>query len=192
MTYSESKDGEMLENTDETFLYNTVKNYTKILYNFIRRFGFSQEDTEDILQDIFIKIWKYNDKFNKEKSSFKTWIFTIAKNTVYDALRKKRNKKIITSLDEKNDADTVPELEDISLDTLRLLEREENKKILLQAIESLNENEKTILLLHTEESMTFNEIATIFDSPLNTIKSNYRRSLHKLETILKDLHQLQK
>lgn len=174
---------------DGLSLKSIISEYTKILYNFIRRFGFSNEEAEDILQDIFIKVWKHKENFDEEKSSFKTWIFTLAKNTVYDALRKKINVKIINSLDDDTLGDIHNEIEDASADIIRLLERVEFHKEIVEAINSLNENEKTILLLHVEESLTFNELATIFDSPLNTIKSNYRRSLAKLKKYLEEMHQ---
>lgn len=185
-------DAKLLENpnsNDELFLKYVINSYTKILYNFIRRFGFNNEESEDLLQNIFIKIWKHIDNFDEEKSSLKTWIFTIAKNTIYDALRKKRGAKIITSLDEQDNNGHVSELEDIHSDVLELLKRAHNKEIILNAIDSLNEDEKTIILLHFEESLTFKEIGGIFKSSINTIKSKYRRSLLKLKTVLEGVHQ---
>lgn len=180
---------ERYENNDELFLNYVMNIYTKILYNFIRRFGFNNEESEDILQNIFIKIWKHADNFDEEKSSLKTWIFTIAKNTIYDALRKKRITKNTTSLDEQDNNGNIIELEDTHSDILNLLKNTHDKKIILSAIDSLNEDEKTILFLHLEESQTFKEIGDIFELSTNTIKSKYRRSLIKLKAILEDLHQ---
>lgn len=176
------------ENNDELFLKSTIGTYTNVFYNFIRRFGFNNEDTEDILQNIFIKVWKYKDNFDEEKSSLKTWLFTIARNTIYDALRKKKNTKTIISIDKQEHTLDNRDIEDISQDIINILERTHTKNLLLQAIDSLNTEEKTILLLHTEEGMTFNEISLIFDIPTNTIKSKYRRSLMKLKTYLESMH----
>lgn len=177
------------EGDGELLLKNVINTYTKILYNFIRRFGFTNEEAEDILQDIFIKVWKYRDSFDEEKSARKTWIFTITKNTIYDALRKKKNTKIISSIDEHDDSGNTQEIEDVSSDILTILEHAHNKNILIQSINTLPEDEKTILLLHFEEGMTFSEIAAIFEKPLNTIKSKYRRSLLKIKVLLETVHQ---
>jgi len=177
------------ENNGQLFLKSTIDTYTKILYNFVRRFGFSDGDTEDILQTIFIKIWKNQDSFDEEKASLKTWVFTIAKNTIYDALRKKKNTKVVFSLDQQDESISIENITDISHDIFQLLERGDIKNKVLDAINSLNEVEKTILLLHVEESLTFSELAVIFNSPLNTIKSNYRRSLLKLKLVLQEMHQ---
>lgn len=180
---------ENYEKGEESFLKYVIDTYSKNLYNFIRRFGFNNEEAEDILQNVFIKVWKYIDNFDEEKASFKTWIFTITKNSIYDALRKKKNSKITFSLDNKNDEGNTEETEDISADILKILERDTNKNILLKSIDTLSEEEKTIFILHFEEGLTFNEIGDIFNVSLNTIKSKYRRSLIKLKGALEELHQ---
>lgn len=177
------------EETDELLLKSIIGEYTKILYNFVSRFGFSNEETEDILQNIFIKTWKNSDDFNETKSSRKTWIFMIAKNVIYDTLRKKKKTKIVNSLDDTESNYDEEDLADISSDIEILLERARTKEILLEAINTLNENEKTIVLLHNEESLTFNELSLIFNSPQNTVKSTYRRSLLKLRKFLGNVHQ---
>ncbi len=180
---------ESYRNEDGSFLKNVIDSYTNILYNFIRRFGFNNEEAEDILQDVFIKVWKHVDNFDEEKSSFKTWIFTITKNSIYDALRKKKNNKIIFSLDNKDFEGNTEDVEDLQSDIFKILDTEKNKNILLKSIDELNEEEKTVILLHFEEGMTFKEISELFNVSLNTVKSKYRRSLIKLKGVLGDLHQ---
>ena len=60
-----------------------IERYTTPLYNFIARIG-GRNDTSDIVQETFIKIWKNLNRFDEDKASFKTWIFTIARNTATD------------------------------------------------------------------------------------------------------------
>lgn len=169
-------------------LSEIIRTYSSTLYSFVRRFGFNDEETKDILQDTFIKIWKYSSTFEENKSSLKTWIFTITRNTLYDALRKIRrdNDTIIY-----NDNDDTPfeDIEDTTQNIITILENTETRKLLLQAIETLTNDEKTIIFLHVEESMTFNELHIITGKPLNSIKSTYRRSLHKIKNYLEKMHQ---
>ncbi len=174
---------------DEEFLKNTIKGYTKVLYNFIRRFGFNNEEAEDILQDVFIKVWKYEGTFDGTKSSIKTWLYRIARNTIYDALRKKKVAINIISIDEQNSNGNKSDVEDISQDIITVLENLQTKSDIIDAINTLSVEEKSILLLHVEESMTFNEIGVIFDLQMNTVKSKYRRSLLKLHSVLENMHQ---
>jgi len=67
-----------------------INRYTFPLYNFTAHIV-NQNDASDVVQEIFIKTWKSIHKFDEKKASFKTWIFTIARNTAIDFLRKKRN-----------------------------------------------------------------------------------------------------
>ncbi len=166
-----------------------IDRYTTVLYGFVRRFGFNNEETEDILQNVFIKVWRYMSKFDGNKSSFKTWIFTITRNTIYDELRKKKDKNIILSLNQKHDDGNEIEIEDTDKDIVKLLERKENKKVLLEALEKLTFEEKNIILLHFEEGMTFIEIGEMFKMNLNTTKSKHRRAMIKLREIL-EKHQI--
>ncbi len=176
------------ENT-AVFLKTTITTYTPLLYNFVRRFGFSNEEAEDILQDVFIKVWKHENTFDYTQSSLKTWLFSITRNTIYDTLRKKKNTTIVMSIDEQDDNGNNADIEDISQDIVAILERFDTKQTVLEAIDTLTVEEKSILLLHIEESMTFAEIGIIFNIPTNTIKSKYRRTLLKLRNILEHMHQ---
>src|SRR3989338_692000 len=67
-----------------------VKRYAGPLYNFTARLA-NKNDASDIVQEIFIKVWKNIGRFDERKASFKTWIFTIARNTITDFLRKKKS-----------------------------------------------------------------------------------------------------
>ena len=67
-----------------------IDRYTIPLYNFTARIT-NRIDTSDIVQEIFIKVWKNIHRFNPLQASFKTWIFTIAKNTAMDFLRIKKS-----------------------------------------------------------------------------------------------------
>ena len=75
---------------DEQAFKILINRYTPLLYNFVARLA-GRESAPDIVQEIFIKVWKNIRKFDIEKASFKTWVFTIAKNTATDFLRKKKD-----------------------------------------------------------------------------------------------------
>jgi RNA polymerase sigma-70 factor (ECF subfamily) len=75
---------------DEKSLDVLVKRYLKIIYGYSYRNVGNSADAEDITQETFLKVWKNIKKFDQSKS-FKSWIFTIAKNTSIDYLRKKKS-----------------------------------------------------------------------------------------------------
>ena len=175
-------------NGDDSILKDVIDRYTNVLYNFIRRFGFDHDNATDLLQNVFIKVWKGLEKFDEDKSSFKTWIFIIARNTIYDGLRKTKNLKNISRLDSMDDFEKEMNIEDVAADILNILERGKNRDFLLEALNKLSFEEKTIILLHFEEDLTFNEIGQALKVLPNTAKSKYRRALLKMRESLKDLH----
>ena len=87
---------------DNDALRLLIERYLKSIYGFVFRYVNNPENAEDIVQDVFIKTWKNLKKFNRKKN-FKTWLFTIAKNTALDALKKK--KPIVFSALEEDEND---------------------------------------------------------------------------------------
>jgi RNA polymerase sigma-70 factor (ECF subfamily) len=175
----------------EEFKY-LVNKYTSSLYNFVVRLT-DKENAPDIVQDVFIKIWKNIYAFDISKSSFKTWLFTAAKNTVIDFWRKSRNslgeKKFLSFSDlEKNDEENSfsENIPDENLLPDKIIEKIEDSKLLNNFIDKLPEKYKTVLILHYQEEMTFDEIGKVLDKPLNTVKSYHQRAILELRKYLKN------
>lgn len=168
----------------EVFL-ELINRYTSPLYNFVARL-IGRNDTPDIVQEIFIKVWKNINRFDSEKANFKTWIFSIAKNTTIDFLRKKRN--ILFSdipKDTEGELDSFEErIPDNALLPEEALLKLENEQFLNETLEKLPENYREILILRYQEEMTFDEIGKILNKPLNTVKSQHRRAMIKLRKII--------
>src|SRR3989338_146778 len=74
---------------DEKSLKILYGRYLKPIYSFVYRYVGGGQDVEDVTQDAFVKVWRNLKKFDQNKS-FKTWIFSIAKNTAIDFLKKKK------------------------------------------------------------------------------------------------------
>lgn len=74
---------------DEKALEILIKRYLKLIYSFAFRFVSNSQEAEDIAQEVFIKMWRNLKKFDKNKK-FKSWIFSIAKNTCLDTMKKKK------------------------------------------------------------------------------------------------------
>lgn len=167
-----------ISSSDETALKELIEKHTPQIYNFVRRFVNANE-ADDITQEVFIKIWKNLKNFNKDKSSFKTWIFTIARNTIIDFLRKR---KIILFSDLDTREENFSEnIEDKAIMLDEELQKIQDVNFLNKLLEKLPEQYKTVLILHYQEDMTFNEISQVLDKPLNTVKSHHFRALQTLK-----------
>lgn len=159
-------------------LIELIEKYTPQIYNFARRFVGINE-AEDVTQEIFVKIWKNLKKFNKHKSSFKTWAFTITRNTVIDFMRKRKD-VLFSSLnnEEGNFEDTI---EDEVILPDEVLQKLQDEKLLNSLLEKLPEQYQTVLILYYQEEMTFDEIGKVLGKPMNTVKSHHRRALLQLK-----------
>lgn len=159
---------------EENSLKVLIDRYTPHIYNFSVRFA-PLDNTNDIVQEVFIKVWKNIKSFNIKKASFKTWIFTIARNTITDYLRK-RKMVVFSSLDkeEENFADNIED--DVILPDEALIKLED-KEFLNNLLDKIPVHYKEVLILYYQEEMTFNEIGNLLKKPLNTVKSYHRRAL---------------
>ncbi len=170
---------EALAGNEEAF-NEIVRRYLKIVYNFLLPFTKDSANAEDIAQDTFIKAWKNLGRYKKEKGKFKAWLLTIARNTAFDFLKKKKavpisffedaegNNPFETINDEKPLPDEILEKKDIA----------ERMEIILK---ELPERFQPVLLLYYKEGFNLAEIAEILGRPLNTVKSWHRRGLMALK-----------
>jgi len=170
-----------LANDEESFAY-LVERYLPSIYRFLARLLGDTQLAEDASQETFLKAWKHLHSFDQNRS-FKTWLFSIARNTAIDQLRKQR-----TPTFSDIEANVSGDPEEYAIDPTplpsALLERKELATLLEQGLATLPPTTRTIILLHETEEMTFQEIAEILQEPMNTVKSRYRRALHQLRTFL--------
>lgn len=159
----------------EAVFEQIVERYLKRLYNFVFQLTRDGAAAEDIVQDVFVKVWKNISSFNAEKK-FSTWIFAIAKNVAYDFFKKK--KAIPFSVFENEDGNILEYIEDETiLHSRELLQKIDNAKEAQDLLASLPIQTRTILLLHHVQGFSLAEIAEILGHRTNTIKSQYRRTI---------------
>lgn len=123
-------------------------------------------DADDITQDVFLKAWKKSETYNGE-SSLGTWLYTIARNTVMDAHRKRRVRSLLSFFKQQDDGETVEPV-DPSPDRT---DADELKDILRRTITSLDEPYRSILILREVEELTYADISAITGTPEGTLKS---------------------
>jgi len=174
-------------NEEEIKIESIVKQYLKPVYNLSFRLVQSREMAEDITQEVFVKVWKNLDKYDP-KQNFKTWLFAIARNTSIDWLRKKRSIAFSELEDRESLNDSgynfSDQLVDPELLPEELFARSEIKEQLTEALNRISFEERTIILLHLQNDLSFAEISQIVNRPQNTVKSQYRRALIRLRRFL--------
>lgn len=168
---------------DEKSLEVLFGRYLKSIYSFAYRYVGGGQDAEDITQEVFVKAWRNLKKFDQNKS-FKTWIFSIAKNTAIDFLKKKKTIPF-SEFDTEDGSNLVTDaLADPSPLPQELLERTGMAQLLNSAMEKLSPKYRMVLFLRYNDHFNFREIAESLGEPLNTITSRHRRALVMLKKLI--------
>src|SRR3990167_11489532 len=170
---------------DEKSLEVLILTYLKPIYSFVYRYVGNGQDAEDITQEVFVRVWRNLKKFDQNKS-FKTWIFSIAKNASLDYLKKKKAIPFSEFDTEEGGNRLTDTLADPSPLPLELLEKAGMAKILNVAMEKLSPQYRMVLFLRYNDHFNFREIAESLGEPLNTVKSQHRRALIKLKKLITD------
>jgi RNA polymerase sigma-70 factor (ECF subfamily) len=167
---------------DEAAYSAIVKTYLKPVYNFVYRLVNDRDTAEDLAQETFVKAWKNIHHFDMGKN-FRTWLFTIAKNTTFDYLKKKKEIPFSTFADEEGES-WLENIADENILPDEILERSDLAEELEKILEKIPVHYRAILLLHYKEDLSLHEIAEILGEPYNTIKSRHQRGLGKLKVLL--------
>lgn len=164
---------------DRGVLNKLIKKYLKPVYDFTFQLVQDRSIAEDIVQETFVKAWKNLRRFDKSKN-FKTWLFTIAKNTAFDYLKKKKAIPFSKFINEIGN-NKLENIKDEELELEKILEQEEIAEKLEAKLEQIPEQYKIILLLHYKDNFSLQEIAEILGAPYNTVKSRHTRALQALK-----------
>lgn len=167
-----------------------VRAYSPKLYGLVYNMTSHKEDTHDLLQDIFAKAYRSLKRF-QGKSSFYTWIYSIAVNMTLNFL-KKRKRRNAMSLD---DVDNGIQNDDVFIDSnYRSNPRHGNdvkelQKILNEAMQKLSEDHRTVVTLFDIQGMSHGEISEILKVSEGTVRSRLFYAHQHLQSFLGDLRQ---
>ncbi len=167
---------------DETALGFLVDRYIKDVYRFAYQLTNDANVAEDVTQESFVKAWKHIRNYHQD-SNFKTWIFTITRNTAIDWLRKKKEVQLSSFENTEGYNVLLETVADAELLPDALLERAENTAYVTSLLIQLDSKYSEVLTLRYSSNMTFEEIGKILKRPLHTIKSQHRRALVMLKRI---------
>ena len=153
-----------------------MRKYYARIFNFAYRLIGNRQLAEDLTQDVFMKVYKSATRY-RPRSKFQTWLYTIAKNTFLNEMR--RNRRQMVSLDEPLDAETgerKKEVPDPDVDPAAAFIQKELQKQVRAAIDDLPENQKIAVILRRYEGFTYAEIAATLEVTDKAVKSLLSRA----------------
>jgi len=162
--------------------------YQHLVYNICYRMTGNREDAEDATQDVFLKIHRSINRFRGD-AKLSSWIYRIAVNT---CLNRERRKKLASWVSLDFIIQEESESQPLSEETPdRQLENSENERIVQKAFQSLPARQKTALVLHRYENLSYEDIAGVMEISLSAVESLLHRAKEnlsqKLISLKKDL-----
>ena len=150
--------------------------YAQIIFNLCVRILKDEAEAQDVLQEIFVQIWRDASRFDASRASVKTWLFTIARSRSLDRYRSR--KAVRNRLEDQNTGEIqqIPGKED--LQGMSMMQQYVRK-----ALAQLTEEQRIVLELSYYEGLTQDEIAARLNEPLGTVKSRIRSALMKLRAL---------
>jgi RNA polymerase sigma-70 factor, ECF subfamily len=162
---------------DETALAALYDRYRLILFGLLVRILNSREEAEDVLQEVFLQVWRRAADFDEQRGRPFTWLVTLTRSRAIDRLRVLAARQ---RLADSAAQETTDEASDAVADTLHAEQRE----IVARALASLPEEQRRTLKLAYFEGLTQSEIATQLGTPLGTVKTRMRAGMMKLRELL--------
>jgi RNA polymerase sigma-70 factor (ECF subfamily) len=164
---------------DEQALATLYDRYRTILFGLLVRILNSREEAEDVLQEVFLQVWRRASDFDDLRGRPFTWLVTLARSRGIDRLRSlsARERVAVASA-----ADPMDSVSDADTDVIRF----EQRGIVAGALTQLPEEQKVALVLAYFEGLTQSEIAVRLGAPLGTVKTRMRTGMTKLRELLAD------
>lgn len=136
-----------------------------------------REESEDVLQDVYLTIWRRADRFDGARAGVMTWISTIARNRAIDRLRARGPMAYAEQVDDL-------EISDGATPADALLEAADDRGRLQHCLGELDERTAKVIRTAFFEGVTYEALAARMDTPLGTVKSWIRRGLARLKGCL--------
>jgi RNA polymerase sigma-70 factor (ECF subfamily) len=161
---------------DQTALEALMRKYYPRILNFIYRFLGNRQVAEDLTQEVFLKVYISAFKYTP-RSQFQTWLYTIAKNTALNELRRKRGLFVSTDQTFNSDGNELTkEIADYETAPDKDLMHKEKAAMIRQAIDDLPEKQRMAVILRRFEDFSYAEIAATLKVSDKAVKSLLSRA----------------
>jgi|KBSMisStaDraftv2_1062788.scaffolds.fasta_scaffold16670_3 RNA polymerase sigma-70 factor (ECF subfamily) len=182
----------MYDLDDEKYLVNAIRQgnkeafvqlirkYERLVLHIVTPLVGVNEDREDICQDVFLKVYENLDGF-QFRSKMGTWIGNIAYNMSINFLKRRKKFQLSDFMVSETGESTFERLEDQDSDYQEIFVRREEASQLRALIDGLPEIQRSIVLLFYQDDQSLDEIGSMLEMPVNTVKSHLFRARNSLK-----------
>lgn len=147
---------------------NMYSRFQKPILKYVRTRVKDPQVAEEITQEVFIKAYRFQDSYDEKHAAISTWLWTIARNTVVDNLRKKD-----VSFEEPLCEDEIPSL---LFDAESLLEKRDRRRMLMMMTRQLSKVQRRVLWMRVVQQRSYDEIAKHLGVSLGAVKTMVHRA----------------
>lgn len=162
---------------DEMALAELYDRYRVILFSLLVRILNSREEAEDVLQEVFLQVWRRAADFDEQRGRPFTWLVTLARSRGIDRLRNLAARERVAIAGAREPSEQVS-------DAVADAFRSEQRGLVTSALNQLPDEQKSALMLAYFDGLTQSEIADKLEAPLGTVKTRMRTGLIKLRELL--------
>jgi RNA polymerase sigma-70 factor (ECF subfamily) len=163
---------------EERAFSELVNRYQTRLLNFIYRTIGDRDRAEDLVQEVFIRVYRHLHRFDRSKK-FSTWVYTIASNLAKNELRNRSRNPLVlftTMQGSSEDEDRPLEFEDATTRPDDMYRKRHLRELVEDTVSKLPEHHRQVFVLRELEGKSYEEIAEITDCNLGTVKSRLNRA----------------
>ena len=150
---------------------DVLKKYQGKVYNHIRAMVIDHDDANDVMQDVFIKVWRNLDKF-RGKSQMYTWIYRIATNESINFLNRKKRRFFLPI------GNIEAEMQNLVAQNI-MPDSSEIERKLQMALVKLPEKQRAVFNLKYYQEMKYEEMAQVFNTSIGALKASYHLAVKK-------------
>ena len=162
---------------DETALAQLYDRYRVILFGLLMRILNNREEAEDVLQEVFLQVWRKAEDFDENRGRPFTWLVTLARSRGIDRLRTLAARERVAEAGAREPSE---EISDAATDAFK----SEQRGLVSDALAKLPDEQKRPIMLAYFEGLTQSEIATSLGAPLGTVKTRMRTGMIRLRELL--------
>src|SRR5215813_92541 len=172
-------------NGDQAAWDAIVRQYWRKVFNVAYKFVGKHDEAEDLTQDIFLKIFKSLDTFDR-RANFQTWLISVSRNLCIDHYRSVRKER--ETIDREVDSAEVAPPSVGTPSQIAALEQRDRVELLRQAMAALPATLRTAVLMRDIQECSYHEIARKLKLPEGTVKSRINRGRTELARQIRKLH----